>query len=164
MNNNNLFSKELGLNLIKSWADSFKPFNTTNNNEDYDYAVAKFVTKHYLSNSILLPTMHPVTRTGFDSIYNYFINFIKKKPLVSFSDHALDNIQVSLAQEQFGVMSGYYNFLTQGEIINARYSMQFQCINTERAVTMNVNSQQISFTQQPGWYILMQHSSLCPIL
>jgi hypothetical protein len=156
------FNQDTGVELIKKWGDNIQSFISVEH-IDYDLKVAEFIAKHYLENSLILPTVSAITRVGLTDIHNYFCDFLARKPTLILSDNDINNIHVTLSQTEVGVMCGYYGFLINNNVVNARYCMQFQYLAKAQNTTIKIQNRDFSMLQQEGWYILMKHSSFCPV-
>ena len=97
----------------------------------------KQVTKLYDENGILLGTFSPKERVGHELILEYFESLLKSPVEVQIvSEH-------SHVFESTAVNSGLYNFITNGNIINARFSFAYS-------------------KNDDGWKIISHHSSVLP--
>ena len=97
----------------------------------------KQVTKLYDENGILLGTFSPKERVGHELILEYFESLLKSPVEVQIvSEH-------SHVFESTAVNSGLYNFITDGKIINARFSFVYSKNDDE-------------------WKIISHHSSVLP--
>jgi len=97
----------------------------------------KQVTKLYDENGILLGTFSPKERVGHELILEYFESLLKSPVEVQIvSEH-------SHVFESTAVNSGLYNFITNGNTINARFSFVYS-------------------KNDDGWKIISHHSSVLP--
>ena len=97
----------------------------------------KQVTKLYHENGILLGTFSPKERVGHELILEYFESLLKSPvevQIVSEHSHVFESAVVN---------SGLYNFITDGKIINARFSFVYS-------------------KNDDGWKIISHHSSVLP--
>jgi len=97
----------------------------------------KQVTKLYHENGILLGTFSPKERVGRELILEYFESLLKSPvevQIVSEHSHVFESAIVN---------SGLYNFITDGKIINARFSFAYS-------------------KNDDGWKIISHHSSVLP--
>ena len=97
----------------------------------------KQVTKLYHENGILLGTFSPKERIGHKLILEYFESLLKSPvevQIVSEHSHVFESAIVN---------SGLYNFITDGKIINARFSFAYS-------------------KNDDGWKIISHHSSVLP--
>jgi len=97
----------------------------------------KQVTKLYHENGILLGTFSPKERVGHELILEYFESLLKSPvevQIVSEHSHVFESAIVN---------SGLYNFITDGKIINARFSFAYS-------------------KNDDGWKIISHHSSVLP--
>ncbi len=156
-----IFSRKNGIELIQKWGDNIKQFIATPH-QDYELAVAEFISKHYLKDSLILPTVSAITRVGFAEIHSYFCDFLSRNPTLILTNNDIDSVHVTLSQPQVGVMCGYYSFLIKEAIVNARYCMQFQYLERSQEAVINLKNRNITLEQSSGWYIVMKHSSFCP--
>lgn len=131
------FSRKDGIELIKKWGNNIKQFLAIQH-EDYELAVAEFVAKHYLKDSLILPTVSAITRVGFNDIHSYFSDFLSRNPTLILTDNDINSVHVTLAQPKTGVMCGYYSFLIKDAIVNARYCMQFQYVEKSQEAIINL--------------------------
>ncbi len=95
------------------------------------------VTKLYHENGILLGTFSPKERIGHELILEYFESLLKSPvevQIVSEHSHVFESTVVN---------SGLYNFITDGKIINARFSFAYSKNDVE-------------------WKIISHHSSVLP--
>ena len=95
------------------------------------------VTELYDEHALLLGTFSDIERQGPKLIYDYFNGLLSSKvdvEIVSEHTHNFDNLEVC---------SGLYNFIVNGDMIEARYSFVFIQINDV-------------------WKILSHHSSVLP--
>ena len=99
----------------------------------------KQVTKLYHENGILLGTFSPKERVGHELILEYFESLLKSPVEVQIvSEHLYFRTSESAV-----VNSGFYNFITDGKIINARFSFTYS-------------------KNDDGWKIISHHSSVLP--
>ena len=96
----------------------------------------KQVTKLYHENGILLGTFSPKERVGHELILEYFESLLKSP------------VEVQIVSEHWWrrlilLNSGLYNFITDGKIINARFSFAYS-------------------KNDDGWKIISHHSSVLP--
>ena len=99
----------------------------------------KQVTKLYHENGILLGTFSPKERVGHELILEYFESLLKSPVEVQIvSEHLYFRTSESAV-----VNSGLYNFITDGKIINARFSFAYS-------------------KNDDGWKIISHHSSVLP--
>ena len=100
----------------------------------------KQVTNLYLDNGILLGTFSNKERVGHELILEYFENLLKSPvdvEVVSENPHVFGSDAVN---------SGYYNFVTNGKTINARFSFVYH-----------------NFLEHDDeWKIVSHHSSVMP--
>ena len=111
--------------LLQKWTNAIK-------NGD-----PKQVTKLYHENGILLGTFSPKERIGHKLILEYFESLLKSPvevQIVSEHSHVFESAVVN---------SGLYNFITDGKIINARFSFAYS-------------------KNDDGWKIISHHSSVLP--
>ena len=97
----------------------------------------KQVTKLYHKNGILLGTFSAKERVGHELILEYFESLLKSPvevQIVSEHSHVFESAVVN---------SGLYNFITDGKIINARFSFAYS-------------------KNDDGWKIISHHSSVLP--
>ena len=97
----------------------------------------KQVTKLYHENGILLGTFSPKERVWHELILEYFESLLKSPvevQIVSEHSHVFESAVVN---------SGLYNFITDGKIINARFSFAYS-------------------KNDDGWKIISHHSSVLP--
>ena len=97
----------------------------------------KQVTELYHDDAILLGTFSNKERVGHGLILEYFENLLKSPvevEVVSEHPHVFESSAVN---------SGLYNFITNGETINARFSFVYHKNDTE-------------------WKIISHHSSVLP--
>ena len=97
----------------------------------------KQVTSLYHENGILLGTFSPKERVGHELILEYFESLLKSPvevQIVSEHSHVFESAVVN---------SGLYNFITDGKIINARFSFAYS-------------------KNDDGWKIISHHSSVLP--
>ena len=97
----------------------------------------KQVTKLYDENGILLGTFSPKERVEYELILEYFESLLKSAvevQIVSKHSHVFESVVVN---------SGLYNFITDGKIINARFSFAYS-------------------KNDDGWKIISHHSSVLP--
>ena len=95
------------------------------------------VTELYDEHAILLGTFSDIERQGPKLIYDYFDGLLSSKvdvEIFSEHSHSFDNLEVC---------SGLYNFIVNGDTIEARYSFVFIQVNDD-------------------WKILSHHSSVLP--
>ena len=100
----------------------------------------KQVTNLYLDNGILLGTFSNKERVGHELILEYFENLLKSPvdvEVVSENPHVFGSDAVN---------SGYYNFVTNGKTINARFSFVYLRYHTK----------------VEEWKIISHHSSVMP--
>ena len=161
--NNLKFTAEEGIKIINKWGQNIDIFSATSH-PDRTVAVAEFIAKHYLEHAVILPTVSPITRVGFTDIHDYFCQFLSRNPKLIFTIDNADSVQVTLSSDAGGVMCGYYGFLINDKVLDARYCMQFQYLSQEKTSVIAVSGREIKVQQHPGWYIVMKHSSWCPIV
>ena len=97
----------------------------------------KQVTSLYHEDGILLGTFSPKERVGHELILEYFESLLKSPvevQIVSEHSHVFESAIVN---------SGLYNFITDGKIINARFSFAYS-------------------KNDDGWKIISHHSSVLP--
>ena len=97
----------------------------------------KQVTSLYHEDGILLGTFSPKERVGHELILEYFESLLKSPvevQIVSEHSHVFESAVVN---------SGFYNFITDGKIINARFSFTYS-------------------KNDDGWKIISHHSSVLP--
>ena len=97
----------------------------------------KQVTSLYHEDGILLGTFSPKERVGHELILEYFESLLKSPvevQIVSEHPHVFESAVVN---------SGFYNFITDGKIINARFSFAYSKNDAE-------------------WKIIAHHSSILP--
>ena len=95
------------------------------------------VVNLYHEDGILLGTFSNKERVGHGLILEYFENLLKSRVEVEIvSEHPI-------VFESVAVNSGFYNFITKGKTINARFSFVYQKDNGE-------------------WKIVSHHSSVIP--
>ena len=97
----------------------------------------KQVTSLYHEDGILLGTFSPKERVGHKLILEYFESLLKSPvevQIVSEHSHVFESAIVN---------SGLYNFITDGKIINARFSFAYS-------------------KNDDGWKIISHHSSVLP--
>ena len=97
----------------------------------------KQVTSLYHEDGILLGTFSPKERVGHKLILEYFEGLLKSPvevQIVSEHSHVFESAVVN---------SGFYNFITDGKIINARFSFAYSKNDAE-------------------WKIIAHHSSILP--
>ena len=97
----------------------------------------KQVTSLYHEDGILLGTFSPKERVGHKLILEYFEGLLKSPvevQIVSEHPHVFESSAVN---------SGLYNFITDGKIINARFSFAYSKNDAE-------------------WKIIAHHSSILP--
>ena len=95
------------------------------------------VTELYDEYALLLGTFSNIERQGSKLIYDYFNGLLSSKvdvEIISEHTHNFDNLEVC---------SGLYNFIVNGDTIEARYSFVFIQVNDD-------------------WKILSHHSSVLP--
>jgi len=115
----------LATELLQKWTSAIK-------NGD-----PKQVTKLYHENGILLGTFSAKERVGHELILEYFESLLKSPvevQIVSEHSHVFESAVVN---------SGLYNFITDGKIINARFSFAYS-------------------KNDDGWKIISHHSSVLP--
>jgi len=113
--------------LLQKWTNAIK-------NGD-----PKQVTNLYHENGILLGTFSPKERVGHELILEYFESLLKSPVEVQIvSEHLYFRTSESAV-----VNSGLYNFITDGKIINARFSFAYS-------------------KNDDGWKIISHHSSVLP--
>ena len=115
----------LATELLQKWTSAIK-------NGD-----PKQVTKLYHENGILLGTFSAKERVGHELILEYFESLLKSPvevQIVSEHSHVFESDVVN---------SGLYNFITDGKIINARFSFAYS-------------------KNDDGWKIISHHSSVLP--
>ena len=106
---------------------------------------ANQVVSLYHNDGILLGTFSNKERIGRGLILEYFENLLKSPVEVEIvSNH---HVYESIVDDEEGVScaanSGFYNFVTEGKTINARFSFVYQKGND-------------------GWKIVSHHSSVMP--
>ena len=97
----------------------------------------KQVTSLYHEDGILLGTFSAKERVGHELILEYFESLLKSPvevQIVSEHSHVFESAIVN---------SGLYNFITDGKIINARFSFAYS-------------------KNDDGWKIISHHSSVLP--
>jgi len=119
--------------LLQKWTGAVK------------YGDANQVVSLYHNDGILLGTFSNKERIGRGLILEYFENLLKSPVEVEIvSNH---HVYESIVDDEEGVScaanSGFYNFVTEGKTINARFSF----------VYMKGND---------GWKIISHHSSVMP--
>ena len=110
---------------IQNWIDCIKSNDPT------------LVTELYDEHAILLGTFSDIERQGPKLIYDYFNGLLSSKvdvEIISEHSHSFDNLEAC---------SGLYNFIVNGDTIEARYSFVFIQVNDD-------------------WKILSHHSSVLP--
>ena len=118
-------SDSIASELLQKWASTVK---------DGD---ANQVVNLYHGDGILLGTFSNKERVGHGLILEYFENLLKSPVEVEIvSEHPI-------VFESVAVNSGFYNFITKGKTINARFSFVYQKDNDE-------------------WKIVSHHSSVIP--
>ena len=115
----------------------------------------KQVTDLYHGNAILLGTFSNKERIGHTLILEYFENLLKSPVEVEIvSDHPVYESFAAPNAEEVGVScaanSGFYNFVTEGKTINARFSFVYALFNVK------------SEKYPPEWKIISHHSSVMP--
>ena len=95
------------------------------------------VTNLYHQNGILLGTFSNIERIGKDLIFDYFKDLLKSKVDVEIIT------QHESKTDSISTVSGLYNFIVNGDTIEARYSFVFIQVNDD-------------------WKILSHHSSVLP--
>jgi len=124
-------------NIGKSMSDSiaselFQKWVNTIKDGDADQVV-----NLYHEDGILLGTFSDKERVGHGLILEYFENLLESPVEVEIvSEHPV-------VFESVAVNSGFYNFITKGKTINARFSFAYQKDNDE-------------------WKIISHHSSVIP--
>lgn len=90
-------------------------------NEALQTKDSAIVAKRYSKNAVLLPTVSDIPRTSYESIKNYFDNFLKNKPSGKIVDGKIV-IGVNWAQD-----AGIYEFAmgATGQRVKARYSFVY---------------------------------------
>jgi len=97
----------------------------------------KHVVSLYWDDGILLGTFSNKERVGHELVLEYFENLLKSPvevQIVSEHPHVFESSAVN---------SGLYNFITDGKIINARFSFAYS-------------------KNDDGWKIISHHSSVLP--
>jgi len=97
----------------------------------------KQVVSLYRDDGILLGTFSNKERVGHELVLEYFENLLKSPvevQIVSEHSHVFESAVVN---------SGLYNFITDGKIINARFSFAYS-------------------KNDDGWKIISHHSSVLP--
>jgi uncharacterized protein (TIGR02246 family) len=118
-------SDSIASELFQKWVNTIK---------DGD---ANQVVNLYREDGILLGTFSDKERVGHGLILEYFENLLESPVEVEIvSEHPV-------VFESVAVNSGFYNFITKGKTINARFSFVYQKDNNE-------------------WKIVSHHSSVIP--
>jgi uncharacterized protein (TIGR02246 family) len=120
-------------NVLRSLEDWITSVATLNPDE---------VVKHYSKDGVLWGTVSKIVRPGHELIHDYFVDFLKKKPV----DCIVKKPQIRIYGD-IAINSGYYTFVfdNNGNKVKAeaRYSFVYQL-------------------QDDKWMILDHHSSFMP--
>lgn len=162
------FNDQLAQQLLTSWGNGLQQYNLANNPDIYTSA-GYFTMSFYAPDAILQPTLSSKQRDGTQQIYTYFINFLSANPKMSFNPESNDAVALGCG---FGAYAGNYSFLTNAgtpaeSIVEGRFTFNYVYLTpafAESFIAIGGPSIGHSFMQknQPGWYILIQQSSVLP--
>jgi hypothetical protein len=165
-----IFTPQIGQELLDSWAAGLQKYSANNNPDIYSSA-GYFTMSYYTNDATLLPTVSSQQRDGTQQIYNYFIGFLAKNPVMSLPKS--ESTTFTPLGCGYGAADGYYDFIlnpdttNETHIVNARftfvYGYESQPFNEQAVVESGPSmGQTITQTNKPGWYIFIQQSSVLP--
>lgn len=162
------FNNQVAQQLLTSWGNDLQKYNAAHNRHIYNSA-GYFVMNYYAPGAILQPTISPVQREGTQAIYDYFIHFLSSNPVMYFNPESNDALSLGCG---YGGYVGYYNFVINPGTVNesnvhARFTFDYVYLSPEFAesfvsVSGSSNRQVEHVINHPGWYILVQQSSILP--
>lgn len=163
------FTPQIGQSLLNSWGAGLQTYNAANN-PDINVSAGYFTMSFYMPNATLLPTVSQVQRDDTQAIYNYFVEFLAKNPVMSLPKP--ESTVFSPLGCGAGAADGYYNFVvnpgtSQESTVNARftfvYTYESQPFSEQVVVESGASvGQTLTQTNAPGWYIMIQQSSVLP--
>lgn len=162
------FTDQIAQQLLIKWGAGLQKYNAANTPDIY-VSAGDFTMSFYVPEGVLQPTQSPIQRSGTQQIYDYFIGFLALNPVMTFN--AESNLADALGCG-FGSYAGYYNFLTNPgtpaeSTVSGRFTFIYEYVGSEFnesfvAESGASNGQTFMQTNQPGWYVLLQQSSVLP--
>lgn len=162
------FNSQIAEQLLTSWGQGLQKYNLANNADIYTSA-GYFTMSYYAPDAVLQPTLSYIQREGTQAIYSYFTGFLSVNPIMSFNPESNDTLAFGCG---FGGYVGYYSFITnpgtlQESTVEGRFTFNYIYLTpsfTESFTAIGGVSNGQTFRQinQPGWYILVQQSSVLP--
>lgn len=163
------FTDQVAQQLLTNWGNGLQTYNLTNNPDIY-VSAGYFTMSFYTPDAILQPTVSPIQREGTQQIYNYFTGFLKSNPVMSFDPKLNDAASLGCG---FGSYVGNYTFTlnpntAQESTVAGRFTFIYEYMPTVFTESFSVESEggvgeTFIQTNQPGWYIMQQQSSILPL-
>ncbi len=164
------FTPQTAATLLNNWGNGLIQYNAQNNANIF-ISAGYFTMSFYYLDATLQPTLNAVQRTGINPIYDYFAtSFLPKNPIMTIPNPE-SNIAYSL-DCGYGGYAGYYDFKTypgtdHETTTHARFTFVFEYepqpfISSFVAESGPTLGQTYYQSNNPGWYILIQHSSILP--
>lgn len=163
------FNKQTAQQLITAWGNGLQLYGV-NTISDVYLGAGYFTMTYYTPDAILQPTVSPIQRQGTQEIYDYFTHFLATDPVMSLPAPE-SNVAMDLGCG-YGGYAGYYNFLQypgtpEQRVVHARFTFIYMYMEqsfTSSFITESgpESGQTITQTNQPGWYVYEQHSSILP--
>ena len=166
------FTKDTAIELLQSWGEGTLKHSSNIGGTDMYVTPGYFAMNYYSADATLLPTVSPVQRYGTQEIYEYFIGFLQNNPKMIIKSP--EKIYIRELGCGFGVASGYYDFVLQDPKTNIKstasarftfvYEYEHESFVSSFKATGGANKDKVyKQTNQPGWYIDLQQSSLLPL-
>lgn len=164
------FNQQTAEKQLVKWGNGLKLYSVSSNPDKY-LGAGYFAMTYYAPDAILQPTVSQTQRSGTQELYDYFTHFVTTNPIMSIP--SVESNAATTLGCGYGSYAGNYDFTkysgtAKEQSVSARFTFIYKYMETSFTTSFTVESgpqkgKVITQTNQPGWYVYKQQSSILPV-